>query len=245
MRPVLVLQPQTQDGPAHLARVLQARRQPWQLCAVEAGDEVPLEASAYAGVAMLGGTMSVNDPLPWLARAEALLKSAVRLGVPVLGHCLGGQMLARALGSAVVDHPVPEIGWSRIERQDHALAEAWLGPAHELPVFQWHQQRFELPEGATLLASNAACRHQAFAIGPHLGMQFHIEVDAEKLGRWVHDAPAPGDPLLRHASVQTAAQMQADTRRWLAASQATAEHIYRRWLRLARPEGPGRPAPVG
>jgi GMP synthase (glutamine-hydrolysing) len=233
MRPVLVLQPQTQDGPAHLAQVLQAWRQPWVLCAVEAGDEVPLDAGAYAGVAMLGGTMSVNDPLPWLARAEALLRSAVALGVPVLGHCLGGQMLARVLGSAVVDHPVPEIGWCHIQRHDHALAEAWLGPATELPVFQWHQQRFELPAGATWLASNAACGQQAFAIGPHLGMQFHIEVDAEKLGRWALDAPQPGDPLLQQASVQTAAQMQAGTQRWLAASQATAEHIYRRWLGLA------------
>lgn len=233
MRPVLILQPQTQDGPAHLATVLQHWGRPAQVCAVELGDQPPLDAAEFAGVAMLGGTMSVNDPLPWLARAEALLRSAVAQGVPVLGHCLGGQMLAKALGGVVTDNPVPEIGWSRIQPLPHPLALAWLGDATELPVFQWHSQTFSLPPGAQLLARSAACPHQAFAFGPHLGMQFHIEVDAEKLGRWAADAPQAGDPLLQHASVQDAAHMRAGTQQHLASSQASAERIYRRWLALA------------
>lgn len=234
MLPLLILQPQFADGPAFLATHLQAAGYAFTVCQVEAGELVPLDAAAWAGIAMLGGSMSVNDELPWLGRAERLLRDAVARGVPVLGHCLGGQMLARALAAPVRDNPVPEIGWSRIQRQESDLARAWLGEAPDLPVYQWHSQTFGLPAGATLLARNAACAHQAFALGPHLGMQFHIEVDAEKLSRWQADAPPPGDPLRAHASVQDEATMQADTARWLGSSQRSAARIYDRWLSLAR-----------
>jgi GMP synthase-like glutamine amidotransferase len=180
--------------------------------------------------------MSVNDPLPFLAELETLLRTAVARGVPVLGHCLGGQMLAKVLGAAVSDLPHPEIGWTPLVVEDNvearSLARAWLGDAPELPVFEWHFQTFDLPDGATLLASSSTCRHQAFAYGPHLGMQFHIEVDAEKLGRWTAEAPVAGDPLLEHAGVQSMDAMAADTARWLPESHKTAAHIYRHWLSL-------------
>jgi GMP synthase-like glutamine amidotransferase len=183
--------------------------------------------------------------------------------VPVIGHCLGGQMLAKALGAEVTRNPQPEIGWSRVElvrsADALALAHAWFGapdaipppgvtadvdvaaidaggPAHDtsaLPVYQWHNETFALPPGAKLLAHNAACAHQAFAIGPHLGMQFHIEVDATKLDRWCGEAPAPGSELAAFGTVQTEAPMRADTARLLAKSQRMASHIYSRWLALA------------
>jgi len=230
---VLIVQTETQDSPAFLATWLAAQGVPFALRNAELGHEVPSDAAGWQAIAMLGGPMSVHDDLPFLPCAHALLHSAVRLGVPVLGHCLGGQMLAKVLGAPVSDNPVPEIGWSHIQRHDHPLARAWLGDASELPVFQWHFQTFGLPAGATLLAGNAACLHQAFALGPHLGMQFHIEVDAEKLGRWCAEAPAAGDALTRFASVQTPDAMRADTTRHLSASQATAARMYTRWLTLA------------
>jgi len=228
----LVLQPQRGDGPSYLATWLHEAGLAFELCSVDAGDTVPLDASPYAAVAMLGGAMSVNDDLPWLQRAEQLLRSAVALNRPVLGHCLGGQLLARALGAAVTDNAQPEIGWATITRHDHALARAWLGAATELQVFQWHGQTFALPPGATWLASNAACAHQAFACGPHLGMQFHIEVDAEKLQRWALDAPDTVTPNQPH--VQSAAQMRQATGQHLAQSLALARHIYARWWSVAQ-----------
>jgi GMP synthase-like glutamine amidotransferase len=231
---VLIVQPQADDGPAFLATFLQAQGVVFELCSVEAGAAVPLRVAGFDAVAVLGGAMSVNDALPFLRRTELLLQDAIARGVPVLGHCLGGQLLARALGAAVTDNPQPEIGWHRIQRAESPLARAWLGDAAVLAVFQWHFQTFALPAGATLLAGSAACAHQAFAFGPHLGMQFHIEVDAEKLGRWAAEMPAPGDALLVHPSVQDAAAMRTDTTRLLAASQASATRIYQRWLALAR-----------
>jgi len=242
--PVLVLQPQLDDGPAYLATWLREHGARHTLCSVAAGDEVPVDASAFAGLALLGGNMSVNDDLPFLHRARALLRSALALGVPVVGHCLGGQLLAQALGAAVTDNPVPEIGWSLLRRSEHPLAIELLGEAAELPAFQWHGQTFALPAGATLLASNAACAHQAFAIRPHIGLQCHIEVDAEKLQRWLADAPLPGDPRRRHASVQGPEAMQAGTARHLAISQATADRLYRHWWAQVLARVAARPVPA-
>ena len=230
---ILILQPKADDGPSYLASWLQARGVAFTLCDVEAGDLVPLQTNGYDAIAMLGGSMSANDDLPFLHRAHALLRDAVARDVPVLGHCLGGQVLARALGAVITDNPVPEIGWSEITRADHPLARDWLGDAAELPACQWHFQTFALPEGATRIAGNAACANQAFAIGPHLGMQFHIEVDAEKLDRWSSELPSPDSELAAHASVQDEATMRADTARLLPHSQRIAAGIYRRWLALA------------
>jgi GMP synthase-like glutamine amidotransferase len=245
---IFILQPKLDDPPSFLDTFLQARGLLPEVCCVEAGDAVPRSSAGLDVIAMLGGPMSVNDPLPWLADAEALLRDAVARGVPVAGHCLGGQMLAKALGAAVTANPQPEIGWTRLQltpvAADRALARAWLGEHEDgagnvddpvgLPVYQWHDETFALPPGATLLARSAACAHQAFALGPHLGMQFHIEVDAAKLDRWSHEAPVPGSPLAAHASVQTEAAMRADTARLLARSQQIATRIYTRWLDCAR-----------
>lgn len=224
--PVLILQPQANDGPAYLGTWLSERGVAFEVCSVEAGCIVPLEARRYRAIAMLGGAMSVNDDLHFLRRAEQLLRDAVAHGVPVIGHCLGGQMLARALDAPTTDNPVPEIGWSRVTPVDHPLAQAWLGEAAEgsiFPAFQWHYQTFALPAGATRIAGNATCANQAFAIGPHLGMQFHIEVDDEKLDRWAVDAAA---------EAQDEAAIRADTARFLRTSQQVADRIYTRWLAL-------------
>jgi len=230
---VLIVQPCNEDGPAFLATWLRQADVAFTLCRVAAGDEVPVAAEPWDAIAVLGGTMSVNDDLPFLGRTQALLRDAVARGRPVVGHCLGGQLLARALGAPTTDNPEPEIGWSRIEPTRHALAAAWLGPSATLPVFQWHYQTFALPTGAVRLARNATCVNQAFAFGPHLGLQFHVEVDTDKLGRWHRDAPATGAELLRHPGVQDEETMRRDTRRLLADSQRLAVRIYSRWLSLA------------
>ncbi|MEY4748792.1 MAG: hypothetical protein RIQ60_1006 [Pseudomonadota bacterium] len=244
---ILILQPQLDDGPAWLASFLGQHGLDYTVCSVGAGDEVPVSAAGIDALAMLGGAMGVNDALPWLARAEALLRDAVARGVPVLGHCLGGQMLAKAMGARVSHHHQPEIGWCHIQpRRDgelddrgRALVAAWLGdaasqPAQGLAVYQWHQDSFAIPAGATLLAGNSVCAHQAFACGPHLALQFHVEVDAAKLDQWCREAGQLGPDLCAWPSVQDEATMRADTLRHLANSQRLAARIYTRWLALAQ-----------
>ena len=229
---ILVIQTCDDDGPAWLERWLRKGRIPRVLLNVDAGLQVPESAEAWDAIAMLGGTMSVNDKRPFLRRAEMLMRDAIARGRPIVGHCLGGQMLARALGATVTDNLQPEIGWSRIEAA-HPSAADWFGQGQAWPVFQWHYQTFALPDGAVRLAGNAACANQAFSFGPHLATQFHAEVDAEKLARWHLEAPAEAAERGPQPGVQDEAAMRRDTERWLADSQRVADSIYTRWLALA------------
>lgn len=234
MKPVLVLQQLSADGPAFLATWLHAEGVPFELRNCEAGDTLPADLSRHSALALLGGEMSANDELPALRQAEALVRQAVDRAVPVIGHCLGGQLMARALGARVAAAAAPEVGWQPMNVLDTAEAVAWFGAPGPRTVFQWHFDAFELPPGAQCLAGSAACPQQAFALGPHLAMQFHIEVDEEKLGRWVLDDGERYRMALRdHASVQAPGAMRAGVRRHLHAHQALADRLYRRWLGAA------------
>lgn len=241
MKPLFILQHLTGDGPAHLERWLVQRGLAFRTFNTEAGEAFPDDLSACRGLAILGGEMSANDPLPSLRQAEALFLEAVRDGIPTLGHCLGGQLMARALGAEVGPSPAPEVGWQTLALLDEPQAALWLGPpganaAHT--VFQWHFEAFALPAGARLLARSGACPHQAFSLGPHLAMQWHVELDDEKLQRWSHEtSPGYEQACATHPqSVQTGAQMRALATQHLAQQQVLANRIYSHWVAQMRPD---------
>ena len=157
---------------------------------------------------------------------------------PVIGHCLGGQLMARALGARIGPSPAPEVGWHAIDLSGDAAAQAWFGSAGPWTVFQWHEEAFGLPPQATPLASSAACPHQAFAVGPHLAMQFHVEVDEEKLQRWsLLDTPAYRASQQQHTTVHSGERMRAEMVLYLQAQQALADRLYARWLSAVRERG--------
>lgn len=234
---ILILQHTHIDYPAWLGLWLDQQGVAWDVFNTEAGHDYPESVVGYAGLAVLGGEPSVLDPLPSLRKAEALIREADRLGIPVLGHCLGGQLLAHALGGRVERARQPEIGWCPLQIHDCTAARAWFGEVREARVYQWHYDSFvALPPGAELLASSPGCEHQAFAIGPHLGMQFHIEISSEKIREWIDDpgtvypqALAVGEPW-----VQSPEQMLADSPHNMPASMALASTIYTRWQALWR-----------
>lgn len=231
MKPILILQHLSADGPAYFGRWLQRQGVPFEVRNTEAGDAYPEHLRDHAALAVLGGEMSANDPLPSLRRAEDLIRQAVAAGQPVIGHCLGGQLMARALGARVVDSPAPEVGWHPIDLLPAAAARHWFGDIDRATVFQWHYEAFELPPGAAPLARSAACPHQAFAIGPHLGLQFHIEVDADKVRGWAAaDDHRWQAASARHATVQGPAALHEGLARELSAHQALADRLYARWL---------------
>lgn len=235
MKPVLVLQHQDNDGPAYLATWLAARGRAMDLRNTAAGQAFPASLDGHAALAILGGSMSANDPLPSLRRAEDLVRQALDRGIPVLGHCLGGQLIARALGAAVTRSPLPEVGWHPIEVAPVPAAREWFGELPVPQVYQWHGEAFALPPGAVHLAGNASCPHQAFAIGPALAMQFHVEIDAAKHAAWAAETdPAYLAEQQRFATVHGGARMRADGVVALPAQQRLAERIYTRWLALAR-----------
>ncbi len=235
MKPVLILQNLNMDGPAYLGTWLKGQGLPFEVFNTEAGQDFPRTLDRYGALALLGGEMSANDPLPSLRQAEQLFLQAVRDGVPAIGHCLGGQLMAKALGAAVTRLPTPEIGWHAVDVHDKDLAMHWLGEAKRPTVFQWHCESFGLPPGAQWLASSAACPSQAFAIGPHLAMQWHVELDLQKLSGWSREASVQDDRAAElPPTVQTASAMHQGAKQHLAQQQALADHIYGRWLQPLR-----------
>ncbi|MDP2075847.1 type 1 glutamine amidotransferase [Hydrogenophaga sp.] len=229
---VLVLQHLVEDGPGYLGEWLDAQGIRWHLRCAETGEDYPATVRGYRGLAVLGGAWSANDDRLTLRHAEALILDADALGIPVIGHCLGGQLMARAFGGRVERLPQPEVGWWPITRNDSATAREWLGDAEQATVYQWHQDNFvELPPGAELLASSSTCAHQAFALRQHLAMQFHIEITPAKIELWMEEPghAYPVNVLLHRDSVQDPASMHAATQRHQSGSQAMADRIYRVW----------------
>lgn len=234
MAPVLILQFMADDAPAYLGTWLRQRGIAADVCLAEGGPVFPDRIDGYRALALLGGGMSVNDGFGYLRSAESLIVQAMARDIPVLGHCLGGQLMARALGAKVGASPAPEIGWQRIECIDSPEQRDWFGPEAVHHVFHWHYEAFDLPSQAMSLASTPACPHQAFALGMHLALQFHVEVDDAKVQLWLSQGePAYIEAQRRHASAHGDQRVRDDTARHLRAQQRLADRIYARWLRPA------------
>ncbi len=235
--PALVIQFAPDDQPAYLGTWLDQMGQPWQCAKTDEGFTLPTSAEGFGGLALLGGVMGANDDLPALRQAEVLVRDAFARGIPVIGHCLGGQLMARALGAPITRGASPEIGWTPLTINDQPLAQYWFGEHAGATVMQWHYDTFATPAEGTRLAFSEGCANQAFAVGElHLGMQFHIEVDAAKIGGWLHTSAHEIEAITDEPWVQNVADIEASTRAQITASQALAQHIYQRWLsRFAKP----------
>src|SRR5438270_12326853 len=138
MKEVAIFRASSTEGPGYFATYLERRSIPWELVKLDAGERLPRDARRFSGLVFMAGPMSVNDELPWIAPALELVRDAVRKDVPVLGHCLGGQLMARALGGAVRANAVKEIGWGEVRVADNEVAREWLGG---LPALQSCQAR--------------------------------------------------------------------------------------------------------
>ena len=119
---VLVLQHTLEDGPGYLGQWLDAHGHTWQVRCTEAGEAYPASVDGFRALAVLGGEWSANDDRPSLRQAEALIRQADARGIPVIGHCLGGQLMARAFGGRVERLPMPEVGWLPVRREPGADA---------------------------------------------------------------------------------------------------------------------------
>ena len=229
MKPVAIFRHAPSEGPGYFASYLERKAIDWRLVPLDAGRAVPRSARGFAGLVFMGGPMSVNDDLPWIIPALRLIGDAVRQDVPVLGHCLGGQLLARAFGGEVRAAPVTEIGWGEVAVADNAVARDWLGPVRTFESFHWHGETFSIPPGGTRVLENARCANQAFALGRHFGMQCHVEMTGEMIGDWVRGGAAEIARSQGSPGVQAPAEIERDLERRVAALHAVADRIYDRW----------------
>ena len=229
MKPVAIFRHFPIEGPGYLAPFLDSHSIPYQLVKVDSNEALPTRANYFSGLVFMGGPMSVNDDLPWIAPALALIRQAVRHNIPVLGHCLGGQLMAKALGGVVSRSPVSEIGWGRVNIADNPLARDWFGELSSFEVFHWHGEGFTIPEGAALLLSSAHCENQAFAMGTHLALQCHVEMTEEMVKAW---CKAGAEEISNNAgpSVQSAEAIQTGLAERVSVLNQIACRLYERWI---------------
>jgi GMP synthase-like glutamine amidotransferase len=181
----------------------------------------------------MGGPMSVNDRLPWIPRVISLIQKAVATDVPVLGHCLGGQLMSKALGGQVTRNRVKEIGWLPVEVVDSPAARQWLdGLPARFEVFHWHGETFSLPPGATPLLTSRACRHQAFTMGKHLALQCHIEMTPDLVHRWARTGAR--EIAIPSRTVQSERQMRTNLVARIERLHRIADIFYDRWIQDLR-----------
>lgn len=226
MKAIAIFRHSPGEGPGYFATFLDRHSLPWELIAIDAGVSPPLTAEAYAGLCFMGGPMSVNDDLPWIPQVLALIRDADARGVPVIGHCLGGQLMSKAFGGEVTRNPVKEIGWGEVAAATPAAAE-WIGDSERFTAFHWHGETFSLPPGATWLLGSPYCANQAFVRGPHLGMQCHVEMTETMIDKWSQHWMQEGVPA--SASVQTPEQMNTDAATRIAAMRVVSDRLYTRW----------------
>jgi GMP synthase-like glutamine amidotransferase len=238
MKPVAVFRFSPTEGPGYFATFLDRHGIPWRLIKLDEGDPVPTDLDAYAGFVFMGGPMSVNDELPWIPPVLELIRRAVGADRPCLGHCLGGQLISKALGGVVTRNPIKEIGWHEVKVEDNDEARKWLSGVDHFTTFQWHGETFTLPSGATRILTGPNCANQAYVLGKHLGMQCHVEMTPEMIEAWCKDgAPEIKDAIEsgRDKAVAKPEEIRAKAPRQLPELNAIADRLYTQWVgQLAR-----------
>ncbi|HVF64929.1 MAG TPA: type 1 glutamine amidotransferase [Casimicrobiaceae bacterium] len=229
MKPIAVFRFSPGDEPGRLGEWLDANGRPWKLVSLHDGEPVPERATSFAGIGMMGGPMSVNDALPWVAPMEALVRDAVDNDVPVIGHCLGGQLMAKALGAKVSKASNTEIGWIDVDVERTPEAREWFGGRDGFKTFEWHYEDFTLPPRATRVLTNRFNENQAYVVdGRHIGFQGHPEMTTAIARDWIRlsggDLPAESTD-----ATQNARDILANLERNVSRLNAVADDVYRRW----------------
>ena len=231
-RPVLLVQHVAVEKPGLIGDVLLRRGVATTL--VGPDDSIPETAAREArGIVVLGGPMGVfeADRHPRLREEIAMLERAVAADKPVLGICLGSQLLASALGARVYRGPHKELGWFDVTLQPAAHEDALLSVAPpRFPALHWHGDIFDLPAGASHLASSEQTAHQAFARGCAWGLLFHLEAPAAQVSAMAHAFPE------ELAEVGTSSDvLMAATRRCAAEAERLGSAVFERWVDLLPP----------
>jgi len=218
------------EGAGYLGTFLAQHAIPWCEVRIDKGEAVPASVDDYSGIVLMGGPMSVNDDLPWIPPLLQLIQQAVQADVPLLGHCLGGQLISKALGGVVSKNPVKEIGWGDVQVADHTVARDWFGDLQAFNSFHWHGETFTVPEGATHVLSSAYCANQAYVMGKHIGLQCHIEMTPSMVKIWTEQWKSDIASAASSPAVQSADTMLAGVEADCEVLHRVADKVYSRWI---------------
>ena len=226
------------EPPGYLGTMFEARGIPYEVVCLDEGVAVPCDLDTVAGLVFMGGAGNVNEPTDWMRQELNLIGRAVERGMPMLGICLGAQLIGKALGGEVMPARTLEVGWHPVTQVTDADVPGWftdLPPRFE--VFQWHAHTFSIPPGAVALLRGRCVEHQAFALGNILATQFHLEIMPSSIQgltqRFSSDIEQLSD-CVQSADVITA-DLEARTRRL----HRLAEVVFARWLQAVCDDGSG------
>lgn len=231
VKPIVIFRHAATEGPGYLGAFLDSQSIPWRLIKVDESESLPATIKDYSGMVLMGGPMSVNDDLPWIASEIALIREAYTLNIPLLGHCLGGQLMSKAFGAQVTQNSIKEIGWAEVAVTENADAKNWFGDIAQFNSFHWHGETFSLPEGASHLLASTHCTNQAYSMGKHLAFQCHIEMTVDMVKTWCEIG---AEELLASASsvgVQQADNMQENLPLHCFFLNKVASQVYSQWIK--------------
>jgi GMP synthase (glutamine-hydrolysing) len=214
-KPVLIVQHASHENPATFLRALEAQNILTQIIYPFRGDPYP-NLREISGIVSLGGPMGANDEShhPWIKNECELLKATVGEKIPTVGICLGGQLVAKALGAKVEKNKSAEVGWFPIELTSAGKDDPIMSSSGPAPtVYHWHADTFHLPKNAVLLSKSQLCDHQAYKIDKHVyGFQFHPEADHLLVHGWLNTPEVerdifgmiqvPGTHLIQDSKIQ-------------------------------------------
>lgn len=234
IKPVAIFQHTDVGHPGAVLPLLDQLSVPWVIIPIKDGAPVPQDPSPYSGLVFMGGAMGVNDGLQWVEEQKRLIRQADEQGLPIIGHCLGSQIMAAAFGAEVRLNRRVEIGWQTVNFNDTPQAQEWFGVEPEPCVFQWHADTFDLPQNAVHLASSENCDNQAYVLNDrHLGMQFHLEMTPEIVRQCMEANRAMMERELAagNPAVNSQEKLLSHLDRRTAAMHRTMAAAYKRWVR--------------
>lgn len=179
------------EGPERLESHMSARGFQTRVIDLSRGDTVPEDPAEFDAIVVLGGPMNVDEEskFPYLKSEKELIRAALQRNVPLMGICLGAQLLARVCGAEVIASSRREVGVFPVQLTPEGQTDPlFAGVPREYPVYQWHEDMFEIPKGAARLAESGFCPNQAFRVGQAAyGLQFHMEICPENIREWAEN----------------------------------------------------------
>jgi GMP synthase-like glutamine amidotransferase len=215
---VLIIKHVDIEGPGLIEYCLNQRRLPYQVLCLDSDARLP-RPEGFTHIILLGGPMNVyeEDRYPFLKDEDLFIKEAVQRGKFILGICLGAQLIAKALGAKVFKAPVKEIGWFDVSLTEIGLQDPLFSDLPKtFPVFQWHEDTFEIPRSAKLIATSSSVHHQAFRYADNAyGLQFHLEVTEEMIQEWMktyeEELKGSQPPLFSRLKILTDTEIEIET----------------------------------
>lgn len=228
------------EGPGYLADFLEQNTIQYQLIKVDQMEEIPKSICEYAGLVLMGGPMSVNDDLSWIKEVIKLIQEAIQSDTPVLGHCLGGQLISKALNATVKKTPFKEIGWFEVQTLKHTSQQAeaskkWFGDLVEFEAFHWHGETFELPQNAIHLLTNKNCHHQAYCyLDKHIAFQCHIEMTPSMVEIWTNGGASEIENEKNKEAIQLPIAILENSSKKCDRLNKLAYRVYKQWIKGLR-----------